>query len=126
MNTYAKWFGRVLLLGVVVNLSIALFGVFFPNGVLRLFKQVEDLEHPVWPSFACLLLSLLSVFYLPAVFDWKRYRANACLAVAARFAGVTFFIIGWRQYQIFGVLDLVFGVLEAPLLAMAIRAEEKN
>ena len=68
-----------------------------------------------------LLLILLSVFYMPAAVDPRRYRVVAWLAVASRLAGVIFFV-GFQapEYHALGYFDLVFFVPEiALLLAMS-------
>src|SRR5262245_1542303 len=115
MNRAAIWFRRVVIVGVLANLFFALPGIFRPNDVIGLVHGTTALQ-PIWPSFASLLLVLLSLFYLPAAIDPFRYRAVAWLAIVARFAGVWFFLFFWRSYSMFGYLDLVFGLVQAILL----------
>lgn len=119
---FAKWFGLALWLGILVNGLLAVPGIFWPNATLGLAGLTPDLEHPVWPAFASLLLVLLSVFYIPGAIDPRRYKATAILSVLARMAGVIFFFWLWPGlYPAFGYLDLVFLVIQAPLCYLAFR-----
>ena len=114
---FAAWFGRATWLGILANFVLAIPGIFWPNATLGLAGQTPDLEHPVWPAFASLLLVLLSLFYIPGAIDPRRYKATAILSVLARMAGVTFFLGLWPGlYPAFGYLDLVFLLIQAPLL----------
>jgi hypothetical protein len=122
-NRYARWFGRVVLVGVAANLCLAVPALFYPNAVLDALGQRPSLDNPLWPSFASLLLLLLSAFYVPGALDPARYRANAYLAVAARFAGVLFFLVRPSEYPLFGYFDLTFAVPSAVLLALYLRSE---
>ena len=123
MNRYAIIFRWVVVLGVLANLSMAIPGVFIPNAVIDAVGGTPlvgtGADYLVWPSFASLLLVLLSLFYLPAAADPFAYRPVAVLAVLARAAGAIFFLGAHRVYAVFGYLDLAFGVVEGILLAMA-------
>jgi hypothetical protein len=120
MNRYAIGFRWVVLLGVLVNLSFALPGIFIPNIVIGLIGAPPAV-YPIWLAFASLLLLLLSLFYIPAALDPFRYRPVAWLTVAARWAGVWFFLILQGQYPLFGLLDLFFGITEGVLLILTYR-----
>jgi hypothetical protein len=120
MNRYAVWFRWIVVLGILVNLFFALPGMFIPNSVLA-HVGIEPVRDPVWPAFACNLLLLLSLFYIPAAVDLFRYTVVAWLAVFARLAGALFFLVIWRVYPLFGCLDLVFGVAQFALLLLALR-----
>jgi hypothetical protein len=122
-NVYARWFGRVVLLGVGANLCLGLPSLFYPNAVLAALGQRPALESPLWPSFASLLLLLLSAFYIPGALDPRRYRANAYLAVGARLAGVCFFLVRPTEYPLFGYFDLAFALGAGVLLALYLRSE---
>jgi hypothetical protein len=88
--------------------------------------QTPDLEHPVWPAFASLLLVLLSLFYIPGALDPRRYKATAILSVLARPPGVIFFLLLWRGlYPAFGYLDLALTLIQAPLLYLALRQQSR-
>ena len=119
---FGTWFGRATWLGILANFVLAIPGIFWPNATLGLAGQTPDLEHPVWPAFASLLLVLLSLFYIPGAIDPRRYKATAILSVLARMAGVTFFFGLWPGlYPAFGYLDLVFLLIQAPLLFLTLR-----
>jgi hypothetical protein len=124
-NRYARWFGRVVLLGVAANLSLTLPALLYPNAVLSALKLRPALENPLWPSFAALLLLLLSAFYVPAAFDPERYKASAYLSVGARLSGAFFFIVRPTEYPLFGYFDLVFALPTGVLLALYLRSESR-
>jgi zinc transporter ZupT len=127
-NSYSIWFGRVVWLGVLVNLSCALPAIFAPKLLLG-FLNLEPTTPFIWVRFAGLLLFLLSLFYLPAASNLYRYRANAYLAVFSRLAGITFFgtaVLIYekpRTYLPMGLVDLAFGIVQGILLALAIKHE---
>jgi hypothetical protein len=123
VNTYAIWFRRAVLLGILQDWFFALPGIFIPNAVLAWVGADPALE-PVWPAFASLLLVLLSVFYIPAAIDPFRYLPAAVMTVLARFAGVLFFFVLYpgRFPALFGYLDLTFGLVQGALLLLALRA----
>ena len=122
MNGYAKWFGRVLLLGVIVNIALSLPALFVPEWALA-FLKLEPAVPTVWLRFSANLLILLSLFYIPAALNLYHYRANAWLAVISRLAGFTFFLTQPRAYLAFGLIDLTFAIPEGILLILALRTE---
>ena len=112
-----RWFRRILWLGIVANLALAVPTLLIPEQMMRLsgFPIAAPL---VWPRFAALLLILLSCFYMPAGIDPNRYRVVAWLAVSARLVGVIFFVVFQpAEYHMLGYFDLVFFVPETALLA---------
>lgn len=116
-----RWFRRLLWLGIAANLASAVPSVLAPAAMLRLFRFPE-VTPVMWAQFAALLLVLLSLFYMPAAIDPRRYRVIAWLAVGARLAGVVFFL-GFqpKEYHQFGYFDLAFFVPQAVLLWMVSR-----
>ena len=127
-NSYSIWFGRVVWLGVLANLSYALPAIFLPGLVLG-FLNLEPTTPFIWVRFSGLLLFLLSLFYLPAASNLYQYRANAYLAVFSRLAGIAFFgtaVLFYakpRTYLPMGLVDLAFGIVQGILLALAIKHE---
>jgi hypothetical protein len=122
MNPYAKWFGIVVWLGVIVNITLCIPGLLFPSwllGLLHFDPAVPDM----WVRFSANLLILLSLFYIPAAIDPYHYKVNAWLAVIARLAGVTFFLTQPKMYLAFGAIDLIFAIPEGMLLWLALREE---
>lgn len=119
-NVYARCFGRVVILGVIVNLTLALPALFFPSWMLGLF-HLEPAVPIIWVQFSANLLILLCLFYLPGAIDLYHYRANAWLAVISRCVGVIFFLPQPREYWSFGLLDFAFALPEGILLWLALR-----
>jgi hypothetical protein len=120
MNSYAKWFGRLILLGVGVNIILSIPALLFPDWLLNLLG-LELAVPQVWVRFAANLLILLSLFYIPAAIDLQRYQINAWLAVISRLAGFVFFLTQPRDYLMFGLIDLSFFIPETILLILALR-----
>jgi hypothetical protein len=127
-NSYSIWFGRVVWLGVLANLSFSLPAIFAPRLMLGFLNLEPTMPH-IWVRFSGLLLFLLSLFYLPAAQNLYHYRANAYLSVFSRMAGVVFFgtaILFWGKpmsYLPLGLADLAFGVVQGILLLLAIKHE---
>ena len=99
-------------------------GLFLPDEMLAMFS-LPSASPSMWPSFAALLLILVSLFYIPAAKRRCSIAPVAWLAVLARLAGVIFFCIFNRDYFMFGLFDLIFFVPESILLTLAVR-EAKN
>jgi hypothetical protein len=112
-----QWFKRVLWIGIVANVALAVPTLIAPARVMA-FAGLPPATPLLWPRFAAWLLLLLSAFYVPAGIDPIRYRATAWSAVGARLAGVVFFLAFQAAvYRPMGYFDLVFLVPEAILLA---------
>jgi hypothetical protein len=115
----ARWFSRVVWLGIAANLGLALPTLLMPAQMLA-FSDLPVPDPLLWTQFAALLLVLLSAFYVPAALDPRRYRLVAWLAVLARLVGVIFFVLFQpSEYHMLGYFDLVFFVPEAALLVVA-------
>ncbi|MGC2661867.1 MAG: hypothetical protein WA324_28240 [Bryobacteraceae bacterium] len=124
MNEYAKWFGRVVWLGIFANFALALPSLFMPDQMLAMYS-LPSAAPTMWPSFASLLLILLSLFYIPAAVRPLYYPLVSWLTVLARLAGVIFFCLFNTDYLMFGLFDLTFLVPEGILLALAVREAKK-
>jgi hypothetical protein len=114
-----QWFRRVMWLGIVANIALAVPTLLAPARMLE-FVGLPMATPLLWPQFAALLLILLSLFYMPAGIDPVRYRIVALLTLVSRLAGVVFFV-GFQpaEYHMFGYFDLVFLVPQALLLFAA-------
>jgi hypothetical protein len=121
-TTSGRWFSRIVWVGIVANLALALPSIAAPDQVVE-FSRLPTVTPHVWVRFAGLLLVLLSAFYAPAAMDPDRYRASAWLTVGSRAAGVAFFLMEPAAYRMLALFDLVFFVPEALLLWLATRAE---
>jgi len=119
------WFQRVLWLGIVANIALAVPTLLVPEWMLAT-SSLPPATPLMWPRFAAWLLILLSAFYVPAARDPVRYRTVAWLAVGARLAGVLFFLTQAADYRMLGGVDLVFFVPEVILLTVASRAEQQG
>lgn len=94
-NTISVWIARHTILswlGIIVNAALVVALLFDPRWLLDLVGI--PLPELVWARIAGGLLMIVTVFYLPAVLDFSRYRANAYLAVfPARTFGAVFFFL---------------------------------
>jgi hypothetical protein len=117
-TTSETWFQRVMWLGIVANLALAVPTLLWPLQMLS-FARLPVPAPVVWVQFAGLLLILLSAFYVPAAIDCRRARVNAWLAVSGRLAGTVFFFLQAREYWLFGAYDFVFFLPQAVLLTLA-------
>ena len=118
----ARWFSRVVWVGILANLALAIPTLFMPARLLEM-SNLPVTNPLLWTQFSALLLILLSAFYVPAALDPLRYTLVAWLSVFARLAGVLFFVLFQaREYHMLGYFDLVFFVPEAALLFAATRA----
>jgi hypothetical protein len=117
-SRYLAWFRRVMALGILSNLVVAVLSIAATDQVLGLLK-LPPAEPLVWPRFAAFLLILLSGFYVPAAIDPARNLFAAVFATICRFGGVGFFSIIGGGYIVFGLFDFTFGLPEAVLLALA-------
>lgn len=119
-TTAGIWLKRVIWLGILANLALALPTLAAPDFMID--RVGLPTATPVlWPRFAGLLLIILSVFYTPAATDLDRYRIVAWFAIGSRAAGVLFFM-PQATYRMLGLFDLVFLVPELLLLLVAINS----
>ena len=63
-----RWFRRVMWIGIIANLALAIPTMLFPAMMLAR-NNLPPADPLLWPQFAALLLILLSVFYMPAGID---------------------------------------------------------
>jgi hypothetical protein len=125
-DPYARWFGRVVLLGVAVNLWLALPSLFYPNAVLSELGLPPVLESPLRPSLAAVLALLACALYLPAAFDPGRYRRAAYLTVCLRLFGALYFLVRASDYALLGTIDLALALGQGGLLAAYLWSESRG
>lgn len=127
-NSYAKWYSRVVWLGIAVNMIFVIGAFLFP---LR-FLEILNIPAPetIWIRTGPLLLCIISIFYIPGAVDPIRYRWTAIFAIVpSRAFGSTFFLTevlvfgAPRGFLSIGLVDLVFGLVEAVLLYRAFAFE---
>ena len=119
-TTSETWFQRVMWVGIIANVALALPTLVWPAEMLA-FSRFPAAVPLVWVRFSSLLLILLSSFYVPAAVDCRRARVNAWLSTAGRLAGVLFFLSQEREYWLLGAYDFAFFLPQALLLLGASR-----
>lgn len=129
MNPYAKWFRRVVWLGIVVNLFFAIPLCFFPETLLS-FLNMQIPAPIIWVRTAGVLVLEISIFYIPGALDPYRYKATAWMSVlVTRGGGSSFFaaaVLFFGQdlgFLTVAVADLLFGIVEGILLYLAMREQ---
>jgi hypothetical protein len=120
-TTAARWFRRIIWIGIVANLLLALPTLAAPSQMTQM-ASLPTATPDLWPRFSALLLILLSVFYIPAGLDIDRYRVVAWLAVVSRLTGLVFFSFEPAAYRVLGLFDGLFLVPLALCLFLAIRS----
>jgi hypothetical protein len=130
MNSSAKWFGRIVWLGIFANMFFVIPCCFFPEFLLSLLKMQIPIPI-IWVRAAGLLLLEISILYIPGAIDPYRYKATAWMSVlVTRGGGSSFFLCAvlffgqdWGFLTI-ALVDLLFGVVEGILLFQTLRNEQ--
>jgi hypothetical protein len=122
---YLLWFRRVMWLGIISNVIVALLSITQTPMVLE-FLKLPPAEPLVWPRFAAFLLILLSGFYIPAALNPSGNIFASIFAVVCRFGGVIFFSIVGGRYIVFGLFDFIFGLPQAILLGSAFASSRQT
>ncbi len=125
-----RFFHSVVMgVGIAANM-IFVFALFFvPEWLMSLLHIPPD--NSIWVRFVANLLLLLSIFYLPAVWDLQRYRAIAWLAVfPSRAFGTIFFTVAvFVFHKSLGFLvfaaDIIFLIGQGFLLILITREEKR-
>lgn len=115
------WFRITVALGFIVNMGFVLPALFAP----RFFESlgsfgVTNTVH--WLQNTALLLAIITVMYIPAIYDPFRYLFISILLVAGRFAAGTLFLLGllFMNYpdgmRLLSGTDLVLSSIQAVLL----------
>jgi hypothetical protein len=132
MNSAAKWFGRVVWVGIVVNMLFVIPCFFFPERLCELLGLTKP-DPIIWVRTSGMLLFIISVFYIPAAVNPFRYRATAIMhIVPSRACGSSFFLYSvlFRGQEIgflsIALVDLFFGVVSAVLLYLAFRTGQSH
>ncbi len=131
MTHYEKWHGRVVWLGIIVNMFFVVPLVFVPTWLLGLLDI--SLDQPIWARASGMLLFIISVFYIPATWDLKRYRATAWFSIfPSRTFGATFFflaVFGFghpKGFLSIAIVDASIGLTTLILLSLVTRAEKRS
>ncbi len=109
------WIARhsiLIWIGIGLNVLMIVPLFFFPEQTLAFFG-IPYLPETIWPRMAAMLLTIISVFYIPTTIDFARYRAYAWLAVfPSRTFGSTFFAVAvflFHQPPGFLIMTLIDG-----------------
>ncbi|MCB1934998.1 MAG: hypothetical protein KDF59_03550, partial [Nitrosomonas sp.] len=78
-DLYTRWHAKAVAFGIFLNILLIVPLLFFPAEFLSFVGAPTD--KLIWPRFAAILLIIISVFYIPAIIDLKRYRVIAWLAI---------------------------------------------
>jgi magnesium-transporting ATPase (P-type) len=132
MTSNEKRFMRVVLIGIYINVIFFVLPlVFAPGWLLGLLKI--PLDELIWARATGMLLFIISIFYLPATWDIKRYRANAWFHILpSRTFGSTFFFVAVVAfdypigYLSIAVVDGIFGALSLWFLIGVTREEKAS
>lgn len=124
-DTYADWFRRITVLGILINLFFAIPAIFYPDALIAFLGFQQPLD-TLWVRNVGMLLVLLCLFYAP-VTDVYRQTIFAQLIVAARLIAASFWMwlmwcveSSWRACP-FMAIDLLLGIVLHFLLRKALR-----
>lgn len=123
MNSYAKWFNRLVIIGVFINiLGMALPFVFASQWIMDWLGLPGGGGSIVWMRQAGLLLFYISLLYLPGGRDPYRFDWNAKFAVLVRMTiGLYWFFLVFvegrtKSFLIFGFIDVPLAIIQAYIL----------
>jgi mono/diheme cytochrome c family protein len=96
MGTGAKWFGRVVWLGILFNLCFAIPAIFAPDMVLASL-DLPPATSILWLQNVGMLLLTLCIFYTPSAVNPGRFPTHTKLVVLSRWIAAVFWFILLRQ-----------------------------
>ena len=121
------WIARYSILvwvGIALNVLMVAPLFLFPQQTLAFFG-VPYLPETIWPRTTAMLLTIISVFYIPQTIDFARYRPYAWLGVfPSRTFGATFFAVAvflFHQPPGFLVMTLIDGFVGLTTLVCLLR-----
>lgn len=127
-NPAARWFSRVVWLGILFNLffiSLDLFAPDFINVAVGLTPGFPT----VWNRAHAVMVLALSILYIPAAVDPLRYSGYSWLLVVSRLAAAIFWAwcvsSGQGAFGSYLASDGAFCVVQAILLQVALPAQQK-
>ena len=130
MNRSLKWFSRVVWLGIVMNLAIAIPSIVAPQ-FLNISLGLGPEASPVWLRNVGMLLLSMCLFYAAAAHDPLRNPAYAWLAAVSRLIAAAFWLYMMRAttypdvMRQFFFADFSFGVVLALLLQLGLPPESR-
>ena len=135
MNTYEKWFGRVVWFGILVNLIFWLPALVAPSVVINIFN-IEGGFWTVWLRNVGILLVVVALFNAAAAVAPLRYPLVSWFVVLARLLVSAFFLEIWLfdslgssdrpgVFMWLFITDFSFGVVKGVLLNRALPEESR-
>ena len=130
MSKGAKWFGRIVWIGILLNLCFAIPAMFAPDMFLAGLDQPPETSL-LWLQNVGVLLLALCIFYTPSAVAPGRYPTHTKLVVLSRWISAVFWFVLWRQSAPAGVVrpllftDLTLGILLLLLLNPALAPENR-
>jgi hypothetical protein len=127
-NKYETWLGRVILIGVAVNIVNGLILIFCPTWYFDLLGFPAEQEPQVWVRHTGNILITIGLTYVQAALNPLRNPLLLSAALFARFLGVVFFTVimiwlGTLAYWPILMVDGVFFVVPLWLFIKAFRAD---
>ncbi|HXJ93263.1 MAG TPA: hypothetical protein VMT20_10335 [Terriglobia bacterium] len=130
MGAAERWFGRIVWIGILVNLCFAIPAIFAPDMLLASLDLPPETSM-VWLQNVGMLLLTLCLFYLPAAVAPSRHPTYTKLVVLARLiaSGFWFFLLRQPSPPAFVhtalLTDLSLGVILLLLLNPALAPENR-
>ena len=130
MSNGAKWFGRIVWFGILLNLCFAIPAIFAPDTFLASLDQPPETSL-LWLQNVGMLLVTLCIFYTPSAVAPGRFPTHTKLVVLSRWIAAVFWIILLRQSAPAGVVrpllftDLTLAVVLLLLLNSALLPENR-
>jgi len=130
MNKALKWFSRIVWIGILLNLTIAIPAIVSPqilNITFGLGPEVSD----VWLRNVGMLLLSMCVFYAGAAHNPVRFPAYSWLVAISRLIAAVFWLYMLRVtaypalMRQFFFVDLAFGLVLSLLLQLGLPTENK-
>ena len=127
-NKYEKWLGRVILIGVAVNIVNGLILIFAPTWYFDLLGFPPEQGPQVWVRHTGNILITIGLTYVQAALNPLRNLMLLAAALFARFLGVVFFtaIMVWLHtlaYWPILIVDGFFFLVPLWLFIKAFRAD---
>lgn len=126
-NAYAKWFSRVVWLGIVVNLFFIVPQVFMPDYINVTYNLPVGYS-TVWNRAHGMMVLALSIFYIPAAIAPLRTPGYSWLLVLSRLLAAGLWAWVSRTNAAFVsclLMDGSFGVVEGILLQLALPQDSR-
>jgi len=128
LNPAARWFSRVVWLGIVFNLFFILMELFAPD-FINVGVGLTPGFPTVWNRAHAIMVLALSILYIPAACDPLRYPAYSWMLVVSRLAAAILWAwclaTGQGSFGSYLAMDGAFLAAQAILLQAALPAEQK-